>query len=94
MVISNHARQRMKERCGFNKKSQDRMAQKAFCEGIPHKQTKGRLYKWVTSLFFKHCNANNIRLYGDNAYIFCGETLVTVIPIPNNLRKDFKEMIK
>lgn len=94
MNISNHARQRMKECCGFNRKAQDRMAEKAFYDGITHKHTKGRLYKWVTSLFFKNCNANNIRLYGDNAYIFCGETLVTVIPIPNDLRKDFKEMTK
>lgn len=94
MNISNHARQRMKERCGFNRKVQDRMAQKAFNEGITHKQTKGRLHKWVTSLFFKNCNANNIRLYGDNAYIFCGETLVTVIPIPNDLKKDFERMVE
>lgn len=68
------------------------MAEKAFNEGITHKQTKGRLHKWVTSLFFKNCNANNIRLYGDNAYIFCGETLVTVIQIPSNLKKDFEKM--
>lgn len=94
MTISNHARHRMKERCGFNRKAQDRMAEKAFYEGITHKQTKGRLHKWVTSLFFKNCNANNIRLYGDNAYIFCGETLVTVIPIPNDLRKDFERMVE
>lgn len=92
MNISNHARQRMKERCGFSRNAQDRMAEKAFNEGITHKQTKGRLHKWVTSLFFKNCNANNIRLYGDNAYIFCGETLVTVIPIPSNLKKDFEKM--
>lgn len=70
------------------------MAQKAFNEGITHKQTKGRLHKWVTSLFFKNCNANNIRLYGDNAYIFCGETLVTVIPIPNNIKKNMEVLIK
>lgn len=94
MKISNHARQRMKERCGFNRKAQDRMAEKAFYEGITHKQTKGRLYKWVTSLFFKNCNANNIRLYGGFAYVFCGETLVTVIPIPSNLKKDFERMVE
>lgn len=94
MTISNHARQRMKERCGFNRKAQDRMAENAFNEGITHKQTKGRLHKWVTSLFFKNCNANNIRMYGDNAYIFCGETLVTVIPVPGNLKKDFKKMVE
>lgn len=94
MIISIHAEQRMKERCGFNRKAQDRMVQKAFNEGITHKQAKGRLHKWVTSLFFKNCNANNIRLYGDNAYIFCGETLVTVISIPSNLKKDFERMVK
>lgn len=94
MKISIHARQRMKERCGFNRKAQERMAEKAFIEGITHKQTKGRLHKWVTSLFFKNTNANNIRLFGDNAFIFCGETLVTVIPVPGNLKKDFDKMIR
>lgn len=94
MTISNHARKRMKERCGFNRKSQDRMAKKAFDNGITHKQTKGRLHKWVTSLFFNNCNANNIRLFGEYAYIFAGETLVTVIPIPVNLKKDFEKMVK
>ena len=39
-------------------------------------------------------NANNIRLYGDKAYIFCGDVLVTVIQIPNDLKKDMKSMIK
>ena len=94
MNISSHAKQRLRERCGFNKKTQERMAEKAFNEGITHKQTKGRLNKWVTSLFFKNSNANNIRIYGDNAYIFCGETLVTVIPVPVGLRKDLYKMIK
>lgn len=94
MNISNHARQRMKERCGFNRKVQDRMAEKAFNEGITHKQTKGRLNKWVTSLFFKNYNANNIRLYGGYCYIFARETLVTVIPVPGNLKKDFERMVE
>lgn len=94
MKISNHAKQRMKERCGFNRKAQERMAEKAFNEGITHKQTKGRLNKWVTGLFFKNTKANNIRLYGDNAFIFSEETLVTVIHIPADLRKDLKKMVE
>lgn len=84
----------MKERCGFNRKAQERMAEKAFNEGITHKQTKGRMHKWVTSLFFKNCNANNIRLFGGFVYIFADDTLITVIPIPIDLRKDFRKMIK
>ena len=94
MNISEHAKQRMKERCGYNKKTQDRMAQKAFENGIPHSQTKGNLNKWITSLYFKNKNANNIKLYGEQAYIFCNETLVTVIPVPVNLKKNLKSMIK
>lgn len=94
MRVSKHAKQRMKQRCSFTKKSQDRMAKKAFEQGFTHAQTKGRLNKWITSLYFKYEKANNIRIYGDNAYIFCGETLVTVIPVPPNLKKDLGNMIK
>lgn len=94
MYISRHAAARLKERCGLNKKACERMAQKAFDEGIRHSQTKGRLNKWVTGLYFRNESANNIRLYGDKAYIFCGDLLVTVIQIPVGLMRDFKEMIK
>ncbi len=83
--ISNHARKRMRERCGFNKKAGERMARKAFHEGITHAHTKGNLNKWVTSLFFKAKKA---------AYIFCGEVLVTVIVIPASLKKDLKSMLR
>lgn len=86
MTITEHAKQRMKERCGFSKKTAERMAKKAFYGGITHAQTKGKLNKWITSLYFKNVKANNIRLYGEVAYIFAGETLVTVIPVPGNLK--------
>ena len=94
MDVSNHAEMRMKQRNGLNKKSCERISKKALEKGIRHNQTKGRLNKWVTSLYFNNQKANNIRLYGDKAYIFCGEVLVTVLQIPNDLRKDMKSMIK
>ena len=94
MCVSEHAKERLKERCGYNKKTSERMAQKAFEEGITHGQTKGRLNKWITSLYFKNQKASNIRLHGDKAYIFCGTVLVTVIQIPASLMKDLKKMIK
>lgn len=93
MIVTNHANERLKERCGLKKKTKEHMVEKAFTKGYSHSQTKGRLNKWVTSLYFKNRNANNIRLYGDKAYIFCGEVLVTVIQIPASLMKDFKKMI-
>lgn len=94
MDVSKHAEDRLKERCGFNRKTCERMAQKAYDDGITHAQTKGRLNKWITSLYFRNKNANNIRLYGDKAYIFCDEVLVTVIQIPVDLMKNLKAMTK
>jgi len=94
MIVTNHAKKRLKERNGFSKNTAERMADKAFKEGIKHSETKGSLNRWVTNLYFMNESANNIRLYGDKAYIFCGETLVTVIQIPANLMKNMKKMIK
>lgn len=90
--ITKHADQRMKERCGFNSKSRERMAERAFHEGISHSQTKGRLNKWMTKLYFNNTNANNIRIYGEKAYIFCDETLVTVLSVPTELKRDIRNI--
>lgn len=92
--ISKHAEERLKGRCGLNKKVCKRIAQKAFDEGIKHSQTKGRLNKWITSLYFKNQRADSIRIYGDKAYIFCSVVLVTVIQVPVSLVKDLKQMVK
>ncbi len=70
------------------------MAQKALDDGITHAQTTGRLNKWITGLYFRNTNADNIRIYGDNAYIFCGSILITVIRVPENIRKDMQKMIR
>jgi len=94
IYISKHAKKRLKERNGLNVKSFEKVSKKAFNEGIRHDQTKGRLNKWITSLYFNNKSANNIRLYGDKAFIFTGETLITVLQIPANLMKDLKTMIK
>lgn len=91
--VSKHAETRLHERCGINRKSAQRIAEKAFNEGIRHSQTKGNLKKWVTSLYFNNKCANNIRLYGDKAYIFSGEVLITVLQIPSNLRNDMRSLV-
>ncbi len=38
--------------------------------------------------------ADNIRIYGDKAYIFCSVVLVTVIQVSVSLMKDLKQMVK
>lgn len=77
--VSRHAYERLHERCGLSRKTATRMAEKAFYIGMKHSDTKGQINRWITSLYFNNKNANNIRLYGNFAYIFCNKILVTVL---------------
>lgn len=92
--VSRHAEKRMRERCGLNKRTVEKMAQRAFDKGISHSESCGRLSKWITSLYFKNKNANNIRIYGEMAYIFSDNVLITVFRVPNNILKDIDYMTR
>ncbi len=83
--VSRHARKRTKERIGLSKKTVERNAEKAFEFGITHKEAKGQLKKYLTKLFLTNRTINNLRVYHRYVYLFAGNTLVTVIPLPNNL---------
>ena len=83
--VTKHGSKRVRKRSGINKKAVNRMADKAFKDGLKHCETSGRLNKWVTKLYFSNESANNIRIYGDKVYIFAGKTLITMMQVPSNL---------
>lgn len=85
MIITKHAQRRMRQRCGVGKNSVKRMAKKVYDFGMTHSDTTGNLKKWVDGLYFYNKSANQIRLYGDKAYIFHNQVLITVVQIPQNL---------
>ena len=82
MAVSKHAKRRLSKRCGLNIRSHDRMAAIALRDGLRHSDCTGRLKKYVDYLFLTHKKGNNIRLYGDDVYIFQGTTLITVLKLP------------
>ena len=94
IIVTNHALKRLAERSGLSKTAAVRMAEKAYEQGITHAQTKGNLNKWVTRLYFVNRKANNIKLYGDKAFIFSDNILITVLQIPAGLCKNLKNMVK
>lgn len=96
MRVSRHAKNRIKERVGVPKASSDRLAQIVLERGVERRQTRGRLNKWLTAKYYSSpkFEETQIYAYGDKAYIFAGDTLVTVIQIPQNIVKDIKKMIK
>lgn len=86
--ITDHAYQRMKERCGWNKKAGARMADLAFSHGIEHRNTKGKLHRFLDGIYLSHQNASKLVLYGQAVFIFCrGNILVTVYAVPSRMRK-------
>lgn len=77
-----HSAQRTKDRLGISKKLSDKNAQKALDFGVTHSETVGSLNRYLTSLYFARESANNMRVYHRNVYIFCGNRLITIIPLP------------
>lgn len=93
-IITRHAKKRLKERNGFNKKSMQRMADRAYEKGIPLSETKGQLHKWVTSVYFRNTEVNNLRIYGDKLYLFRDNILITILQVPQKYVNDMEAFIK
>ena len=90
MIISDHAYKRIKERCGLPKKAVERSAMIAFRKGLTHKESTGSLKRYFDYLFLSHKKGTNIRLYGNHVYVFSQNSLVTVLPLPNEHKKSLK----
>jgi hypothetical protein len=90
MKLTSHSIDRGKERVGLSPKSFKYLAQIALNKGIRHSEVTGRFKKYFDKLYLSYKNANNIRVYGEHVYLFCGETLVTVFHLPN----EFKALVK
>ena len=98
MRITDHAYDRAKERCGWNKATLDRMTKKALDYGISHKNVMGSLRKWIDYVYLSHCNANGFKIYGEWLFLFKtenhfqNETLITIYQIPNKYKNTIHKM--
>ncbi len=89
-TITEHAYERAKERLSWRRKTLNRMAKKAFYGGLKHKDTKGKLNKYISNLYLQYRTANNIRIYGENVYFFTDCHLITLYRMPQELIKYLK----
>lgn len=90
IIITDHAYDRANERLSLTKDSFARLAMKAFELGITHADAKGRLRKYMDSLWFKYKSANNVKIYGENLFFFKDNLLITTYQIPHELKKFLK----
>lgn len=88
MIVTNHAKKRIKERINIPKSSVDRIAKKAIQNGLKHSETTGQLCKFLDKLFLSHRTARNMRVFNQKVFLFSKDMiLITVVPLPNNLKK-------
>ncbi len=64
----------------------DRMLPKILENGTSHQSAKGHLKKWISGQFSMY-KANDMRIYGEFAFFFKQDVLVTVYEIPPSLRR-------
>lgn len=91
VIITRHGGRRVRERSGINKKAVHRIVCKAYHEGFTREDTNGELRKWIERICEKNKPADQVRIYGDNMYLFADNYLITMFQIPNSLKKNIKK---
>lgn len=85
-----HGRRRMYQRAGITRGSANKMAKRILEKGFRHTDTTGELNRFLCAQWKKHHNSNNMRVYGNQLYIFCNDSLITVIVLPEQIMQDMK----
>ena len=86
MIVTKHATDRARERMGIPRKSTDRIATRAFDTGVHREDTAGSLRRYLDKVYFKHGDADNIRVFAYFVYVFSGTALLTVFPLPQQYK--------
>ncbi len=89
MKLTRHSIDRGEERLNLSVQAFARTARTALTLGLKHSQTRGKLKRYIDALYFQERAATNIRIYGEHVYLFTGETLITVLHLPN----EFKSLV-
>lgn len=71
--ITNHGRKRVRQRIGVPSRAVQRLADRALREGLRHGDIAGAMGRWLDSLYLRSQGANNMRIFGDKVFLFCGD---------------------
>jgi hypothetical protein len=94
MTVTYHAEERIKIRMGLGKSAFEKVATKALECGLKHKDVAGKLKRYLDKIYLDHGNANNMRIYNNKIFLFCGDILITVFDLPSEFRKTVEKIKK
>ena len=92
--LTAHAISRGKERLKWNENTLLKMAGRAYNMGVKHSDTKGSLNRYITSIWNKNKAVNNIRIYGENLFLFTDTKLITVYRLDHKICKKLNHSVK
>jgi len=87
MIITNHARKRIKERAGVGKKACYRLVNNAIKRGINRTQLTGSIRRYLDKLYYSHEECTDIIVYAGKVFVFVKSVLVTVMHLPSKYIK-------
>jgi len=104
VVVTNHARQRMQERCGSENpivkellqshSNCERIAEIVLRKGAILKECSAALRERASMLYLKPKQEKDVRIFGEYAYVFSKNNLVTVITLPNIYNDAIRKMLR
>ena len=103
-TITRHAYGRAKQRLGLKPHSLDRMIDRIYYSGMCTADTRGAVHRYLSALKERNLpsqRVNQLRIYGDNLYLFADQTLITLYQLPTELlpkvarlRKRFQQRLE
>lgn len=94
VILTKHAISRAKNRFGMGNRALETRVKYVLKYGVSSRDVKSNsnLCKYLDSLYFKHRNCNNIRVYNRQVYVLDNQKLVTLFQLPENLYTESEEM--
>jgi hypothetical protein len=86
VAVTRHAEKRIHERLGLPKKAAQAEAERARVNGLHISATSGALRRYLDKLHHVYQKGADYRVMPSGIYVFISEVLVTVLPVPQNLR--------
>ena len=92
-IMTRCAASKFRTKQGMNDKRAQRQANRILRYGVTHREATGEIKGFMDYMYF-HCHSNNTRLYGDTAYLFDRNVIISQYRIPDSLIPDVKRMNK
>lgn len=87
IIITNHAKKRIKNRLGLNKNVIEKISNEAFKNGLKHSEVKGSFKRYLDKIYLSHENGNNMRIYNQKIFLFHNNILITILDFPSRYKK-------